>query len=175
MSGGIYLADLIPQQIEAYLATNMASALSAESAAWPDGITPLVPPEQYYHYEEASPPQCPALYVLQDQIDYRLDAKGANHINALAIVRCGVIIEEFHQSDAARAARRWANVLHKILNEAVIDYSPSGTVLARQIVKVRRTMFSDTFKKDAAASSESGPWRKEFVHELEVEHYEAVS
>jgi hypothetical protein len=171
----LYLAEIIPQQIITYLQTNMSAALAAEAAAWPDGLVPLQPPEQYYTYEEANPPQCPALYALEDQIDYQLDKKNANHISAIGIFRCGMIVEEFTQENSTHSCRRWANVLHKILNRAEIDYAPSSAVVARQIVKIRRTSFSSSFKKDAQASTEAGPWRKEFVHELEVEHYENFS
>ena len=170
----LYLAEVIPTQVIQYLQTNIVAALSAELSAWPDGFTSLQPPVFYYDYEEDSS-ECPSLYVLEDSIDYRLDSSRANHINAIGIFRCGMVVEEYHPKELAHSTRRYANVLHKLLNNTHLDYQPSSTVVVRNIIKVRRTAFGDSFKKNAAAGDESGSWRKEFVHELEIEHYENFS
>jgi hypothetical protein len=169
-----YLAEIIPAQILAHLQTNMDAALAAETAAFPDGIVPLVQPEAYFDYEEANPPQCPALYVIEDRIDYRLD-RGPNFISALAVFRCGIIVEDFRAKELTHAARRYANVLHGLLHGTKLDYTVSGSVKVRDILRVASTSFSDTFRKNAEGSAESNPYRKEFVHEVEIEHYENFS
>ena len=170
-----YLFDVIPSQVIGYLTTNLPAAISQESSAFPDGITPLVMPEQTYDYEEAEPPQCPALYVIIDRVDFRLQGQGANHINALATVRCGMIVEEFQASALAHAARRYASILHQVLHGSQIDYTVSSVVKVRNIVKVSATSFGESFRKNAEAGEQDGPYRKEFVHELQIEHYENFS
>ena len=170
-----YLAEIIPAQILDYVQSNINTALAAELAVFTDGITPLAAPEQYYDYEEAEPAQCPAFYILEDRIDYRLEAKGANHINAIAYFRCGMICEDFRAKELVHQVRRYANVLHSLLNERRLEYTVSGTTYATDIIKIESTSFSDVFRKNAEANGSDGPFRKEFVHELQIEHYENFS
>lgn len=171
----LYLSEVIPINLLTYIQTNIDAAIAAELAVFTDGIVPTVEPENYYDYEQADPAQCPSLYVLEDRIEYNLDKNQANHINATAYYRCGMIVEDFRQKEVVHSARRYANVLHKILNQAIIDYTVSGNVKARDVVLIWATSFGDTFKKNAQATDENGPFRREFVHELQIQHYENYS
>jgi hypothetical protein len=72
-------------------------------------------------------------------------------------------------------AYRYASALYRVLNEAQIEYTfgVSGVVV-KNVVKVVNTSFSEAFQPDDPQKN-TKIYRKEFVHDLEVEHYEKTS
>lgn len=171
----LFLYEVAATQIRDLIQANLQGALDAVATVQTDGIVPLRDAYRYYLYEEANPEKYPACYILTDSFDYRLADKKANHINALGRIRVGMILEDYKSDRLQLAAYRNAAALHKVLNGAQLDYTfGMAGVTVRNIIKVVNTSFSEVFKNDANQGQDSA-YRKEFVHNLEVEHYEASS
>lgn len=171
----LFQYETMATQIRDYLQSNMQSALNAVGNIRDDGKAPLQEPYFYFLFEDANPAQLPACYVLVDSFEYRLAEKRANHINALGRMRVGLIMEDYRLEELQIGIYRHATAMHKLLNQLQLEYTHGmAGVVVKNIVKVTSTSFSDVFKNEAD-NEDSSKFRKEFVHNLEVEHYEAIS
>lgn len=128
------------------------------------------PPQDYFIFEKAKGYRLPAVFVVADDVDFNL-AKGANHINALAQINIGIVIENKDAERIQRQAYRYQAMLHALLAEESL-VTPDDRV--KIVIKVDNAKFSPIYMLDSANTAE-GTFRKEVWLSCSVEHYERLN
>jgi hypothetical protein len=125
-------------------------------------------PKEYFIYEKSKGLMTPAVFVICDQIDFRIKENKSNFVNASDKFRISVLIEDQTEAGLTRKAWRYQSALHSLLDLANI-VSPDQTLSLN--VVVYRATFSPVFMRESTPGT-GGKFRKEIVLECEVEHYE---
>lgn len=158
--------------IVAHLTANMPAELAAVSADHPDKSVPLSAPRAYYIYEPSAAFQAPAIFVIADSMDFRLQEKGANFIDALSRINATVVIEAKESDQLAIASWRYQAAMHKLLAQTRLTSADEKVVI---VIKVVRASFSPVYTTAQQKGNPQGVFRKEVLLELDVEHYEKLT
>lgn len=151
-----------------HIKANIAQALAdvrAEYLGNEKGKVTTEVPVDYFIFDKAIGYRTPAVFVLGDDVDFRLD-KGQNFISALCKVYVSVLVEDRDAELLMLKCWRYSDAMHEILDQAVIEV-PADNI--KNVIKVSKMEYSNTFQ---AKSSVEGPFRKEVMLTLDVEHYE---
>lgn len=152
--------------IETQIKSNIANYLGEVRTSRTDAKVTTEPPVEYFIYSPAIGYKTPAIFTIADSIDYRL-SNGQNHINALIRVYVSCVVEDRNQTNLTLKVFKYHDALHKCLDrQHLID----GANRVQNIIKVTRADISST--QTQKMSSVDGPFRKEIMLTLEVEHYE---
>lgn len=152
---------LILNQIKA----NIAAALLNVRTDRADKIVNTDPPLEYFIFEKAIGYRCPAVFVIGDQIDFKL-SRGQNHINSTDTVYVSVVLEDRTHELLVLRSYRYCDALHEVLDRQQLITPSQNTKI---VVKVTRIQFSEATQKNSPHES---IFRKEVMLTLEVEHFE---
>lgn len=150
--------------IRDYIRANIFAALQAISADRGDSYVALPDIKSYFIYEQPIAYQDPAVIIVGDNVDFKLD-RGQNFICAQVTVYVSVLVSDQKQELLVPKAWRYADALHQILDQQQII--PNAKTKLE--IKVIKQEFSNNFKKE---SSSQGPFLKEALLTLQVEHSE---
>ena len=148
-----------------YIKTNMPTALADLRDDRPDNKVSLSPFLDYFIYPNAIDYRTPALFVLGQNVDFRL-SKGQNHINANVRIQLSAVFQDRNADFLTYQAWRYHDVLHVLMNRTELE-SSDGKI--KNIVKVVSSQFGDTIQVKGQTES---PFRTEVMILLDVEHYE---
>jgi hypothetical protein len=112
--------------------------------------------------------QCPAVFVLCDDFDFKKSEFKANHVNAIARVDIRIVLEDQDSTILTRRTWRYMSAARDILDQNELTSSDGQVKLVTVITRAR---YSPLLVKEA---SPEGPFRKEVLLELEVNHWEGV-
>jgi hypothetical protein len=166
------LTEISVGLIITYLQANIAAELSSVATQRADGIgveTPIT--SSYFIYPKARGYRPPAIFVIAVDNDFRLNT-GPNFVNSLEKINVAVMVEDKDRTRITKKAWRYQAALTRLLNGAQITSSDSKVKI---ITKLVRDSFSPLY--NYTAKDEESPeavFRKEYVVELEVEHYENI-
>lgn len=152
-----------------YIQSNIGSALNSVAANVGNPKIALSNPKEYYIYEKPQGYQLPAVFVICDEFDFRVQEMKSNFVNAKAKIKVSILVEDQDANNLTYSAWRYQSALISLLNNAQI-LSASGNL--KLIVVVYRARFSPTYMRAESKSGEGGAFRKEIVLDCEVEHYE---
>jgi hypothetical protein len=167
------LAEGARNLIISYLQANLPTALNVVAAAQPGNpAVSLENVRHYYIYEKSKALDCPVLFVICDSIDFRIQEKKSNFLNAKDRFRISVLVEDQDTARLTVKADRYLSALHQTLDKVDIN-STDGTLSLRSVVY--RASFSPIFSRKEVndATGDGGHFRRECVLECEIEHYEA--
>jgi hypothetical protein len=156
--------DLITAQIKA----NIPDALAEVRTSRDDAYVTTEPPLSYFDYPHAYAYRSPAIFVIVENIDFRLD-RGPNCISAKLKVNVNVVVEDKDMSRLTAKAYRYQAALNRVLQQTRLTSSDNSVVY---IVKVIRAEYSPIYTNAQAAGDPTGVFRKEVLLECEVENYE---
>lgn len=148
-----------------FIKSSIAQALLDVRVDRDDGKVTTEPPVEYFIYDRAIGYKTPAVFVLGDDVDFLLD-RGQNYIAAKCKVYVSVLVEDRNADLLTYKCWRYQDALHAILDQAILT---DETENIKNIVKVIRAEYSNTFQTKAQVQ---GPFRKEVMLTLEVEHLE---
>ncbi len=158
--------------IVAHVRANIPAALDSLAFQWGDNLVSLQEPRSYFIYEEAKGYQCPAIFVLAEDADFR-QAKGANYVNALAYFNVEAMIEDRNAELLTRKAYRYQAALESVLQaEPIVNAERTMKI----VVKVVRAGFSPIYTaQDVDQNTPKGMFRKAMWLSCEIEQYEKFS
>lgn len=157
--------NLILDELKATIATNLAAVRTDRG----DAAVTTEPPNSYFIYAPAAAYRCPAIFVLVDNVDFRVDQKGANFTSALVKIRLAVLVEDKDLNNLTIKAERYQAAVHESINEKTL-LAPDLQV--KIFVKVVRATFSEVYTPGRETAQ--GMFRKEIQFDLDVEHYERL-
>lgn len=154
--------------IQSYIQQNIGAALDVVAANVGLPSVTLENPVSYFIYPKPHGYKLPAIFVICDDMDFRIVEKQANFINAKDRFKISMLVEDQDADLLSYKAWRYMSALHSVL-----DLTPIVSVdqkLALNVVVYRGT-FSPTYMREEG-SGDGGKFRKEILLECEVEHNE---
>ena len=154
-----------------YLRTNINAALQAIALIHPDDLVTLEPPpsSSYFPFEKAHGYQCPAIFVVDDGMDFRQAEKGANYIDALLAVNVTVKVEDSDMTLLTMKAWRYQAALQSLLDQTPLA-SLDGKV--KLYSKVKGIKPSGTYTYGNSEEDETATFFKEYTLNLAIDFFE---
>lgn len=155
--------------IRDHIKENIAAALASVRTDRGDARVATEPPKDYFIFDQAIGYKVPAIFVIGDTVDFRLD-KGQNFIAAVCTVYVSALVDDRTAEFLAYKCWRYQDALHMILDQTeLVDEEKNY----KNTIKVTKAEFSNTFQMKAQnPGEEKNPFRKEVLLTLEVEHME---
>jgi hypothetical protein len=144
---------------------NIPAALAEIRSDREDARVTTEPPVSYFIYEKAAGYKTPAIFVIADSVDFRLD-RGPNSINAEVRLIVSCLVEDKIAENLTYKTYRYSDALHKVLDRAHIKQDQEKRL---SVVKVQRIDYSLT---QQTKTSQESVFRKEVMLTCQVEHYE---
>jgi hypothetical protein len=154
--------------IVAYIQANIAAALDKVALAAGNPHVSLENPKEYFIYAKPHGYKPPSVFVICDEMDFRIQEHKANFINAKDKFKISILIEDQDADNITYKSWRYLSALDEVLDEASILSGDSK--LALKII-VYRASFTPIWTRQEG-SGEGGKFRREIVLECEVEHNE---
>lgn len=152
-----------------YLQANLPSALNSVSVARGDNFVGLESPREYFLYERARGYQAPAIFVIPEDVDFKLSERASNFINASIKVNVAAIIEDREAELLTYKAWRYQSALHQLLNQTTLTSADNAVTIT---VTIDHARFSGLYTNAADEKSPEAVFRKEVLLECEVIHRE---
>lgn len=151
-----------------YLKTNLSAQLDLVASKMGKPFISLESPVEYYIYPKPAGHRLPAVFVICDNVDFRIQQQKANFINAMDLFKVSILVEDQDAEALTVKADRYLSALHQTLDEA--DIVSSDQTLALKSIAYRAS-FSETYMR-AEGSGDGGKFRKEVLLECQIEHNE---
>lgn len=164
------LTETTVNLINDYLQTNIATALTNVRTERNDPIVTTEPPREYFIYPRAHGYRPPAIFIICEAFDFRLET-GPNFINGLAKINVTALVEDIDRTRVTIKCWRYQAALSQLLDNTQLTSSDN---LVRIVTKQVRHSFSPLYT-DMKVKNPEDPgvvFRQEVAIELEVEHYE---
>jgi hypothetical protein len=155
--------------IISHIQTNIAQALTDVRADRPDNQVVTEIPASYFNYENAHGYQTPAIFVICETFDFKLDQYQANYINADAKINVSVLVEDKDKNNLTVKTWRYQSALHQLLAQTQLQSTDNKVKLT---IKVMNATFSPLYSKVRNKDSVEAVFRKEVLLECEVNHQE---
>lgn len=168
MSAIPYLAEGDILLISSYIKSNIAASLANVRGLWNDAKVTTEPPQDYFIYQKPQGYRLPAVFVIHQQMDFRIAEQKANFINGKSQIDVSVVVEDKDEFLLTIKAFRYQQALHQVLDQAQII---SGDNNLKLIVVVYRHTFSPHWAAKEDGSDDVN-FRREVVLECQVEHLE---
>lgn len=166
-----HLTETAVTLLTTYIQDNIATALASIAAIRPDDLVSLEPPvnTSYFIAPKQHGYQCPAIFVIDDNTDFRQNEMKANFINALMKINVTVKVEDQDAYLLTLKAWRYQAALHQLLDQTPIDNGDSTVSL---LSKVRRITPSGIYSYQNSESDTTASFFKEYELQLEVDFFE---
>ena len=150
-----------------YLKANLPACVAAINTERNDNLTAIEAPKSYFPWEVAHAYRCPAIFVIDQDVDMRLEG-GSNFIQPAHSLIVSVVVEDRTEEFLQKKCWRYQDAIFACLNNIQIITENSNVKL---IPKIKRFYFSENFSE----KGEQLIFRKEVAAQIEVEHYENQS
>lgn len=163
------LSEKVRKMIMAEIKAKIATALAEVRTDRDDKLVTTEPPRSYFIFDGAHTYQCPAVFVVVDDIDTD-EEKGPNHVNAKVSMYVSVVIEDTEADRLTIKSERYQAALFQVLHWITLQDDAKNVKIWSRI---RRCTFSPVYTKKRMGSGETtGEFRKEVVLDLEVKLFE---
>lgn len=168
------LTEAAQNLIIAELRLKLPNTLRDVQADWGDNLVSLEPPPfgSYFIYPQAQGYACPAIFVIDEGMDLRLDAMKSNFINGDASINVSMKVEDRDEFLTTKKAQRYQSALFEILNLAELD---SADNLVKLKVTVKRLRQSPLYTIKNAEQDSTKTYYKEIALELKVDFFESFT
>lgn len=167
MSAPYKLTEGATQLIMDCVRANIAAALDVVSAQAGLPKVSTENPRSYFIWAKPQGYQLPAIFVISDDLDFKIEERKANCINGQSRFTVSVLVEDQNEDDITYKAWRYQSALHYVLDGTKI-VSTDGSLAIKIVVYHHR--FSPVFSQDGVPG---GQFRKEVVLMCNVEHIES--
>jgi len=165
MSTWAQLAEGASNLLVDFIKTNIGAALDTVGANVGIPQVMIDNPKSYFIYEQPQAYECPAVFVVIDEQDFKVQERKANSVNAEDVFNVSVVVEDQDADLLTYKAWRYQSALFNILNLATIAANDGSLVLK---CVVYRAKFSQVY----SMKQEGGKFRKEVMLECRIAHFE---
>lgn len=165
-----FLVETDVNLIIAQIKSAIPAALQSIRDDRADGKVTTIVPKLYYISDQNIGYQSPAVFVIADNLDFRLSG-GQNFIDALVRINVSVVVEDLNTDLLTIKAYRYQAALFDCLNQVSLTNEDQTVKL---IIKVESATFSPVYTDAQKKGDAKEVFRKEVLLRLEVEHYEQV-
>lgn len=169
MANANNLVETTVSLMRTYLKANMPAALADLRTERGDSAVTTEPPVDYFISEPNAAYRTPALFIIPDRINFRINQTGANHINAAVHMRVAVVVEDRDTARLSIKAWRYQAAMHSLLEQRSLTTVSEDVKI---VIKVTDATFSAIYTPSQKAGDVQGTFRKEVLLECEVEQYE---
>lgn len=162
--GAVSISESTVYGVLNYLQTNLPNFLSDLNLERDDNRMSVEAPKSFFAWEVAKAYRCPAIFVIDQSVDMRLE-NGSNFINAAHDIVVSAVVEDRTEELLQKKCWRYQDAIFSCLNNVQIILEDNNVMLKP---KIKNFYFSEQF-------SEKGDqliFRKEVAAAIEVEHYE---
>lgn len=163
-----YLAEGAVRYMVDYIKANIGAALDNVSQNVGVPQVQLNNPLNYFIYEQPDAYQCPAVIVIMDDMDFKIEERKSNFVNAQDKINVSIVVEDQDQSLLTVKAWRYQSALHALLDGSTITSPDDAMVLKCFVYRAR---FSSVYARPEDTPS-VGAFRKEVLLECGVTHFE---
>ncbi len=125
-------------------------------------------PKSYFIYEQPQDFDCPAIFVIMDDLDFKIEERKSNFVNAQDRINVAVTVEDQDMDLLTIKAWRYLSALHSVLDNTTMTSTNSKLVLKCVVYRAR---FSDVYSRQEP-NGPGGKFRKEMMLECGVTHLE---
>lgn len=154
--------------IISYLQANLGAQLDIVAANVTQPLMTLENPVQYFIFPKAKGLRLPAVFVICDDFDFRIQEMNSNFINAKAKFKISIYVEDQDEDILTYKTDRYLSALHQCLDES--DIVSSDNKLKIKVIVTNAT-FSPLYSR-TEGSGDGGKFRKEIMLLCDVDHYE---
>lgn len=151
-----------------YIKANIGAALDTIAGQVGMPQVSLDNPKEYFIYEQPEAYECPAVFVVLDEEDFRVQERKANHINADDRFQISIAVEDQDATLLTYKAWRYQSALFNILNGATLTSGDNSLVLKSFVYRAR---FSPVYTRPEGQGP-GGKFRKEIMLECTIAHLE---
>lgn len=151
-----------------FIKANIGAALDTVAAKVSTPQMQIDNPKSYYNYEEPQAYELPAIFVIHDDIDFKVGDRKPNSVNADSKINISVLVEDQDARIVTYKAWRYLSALFTILNVSTLKSSDNSLVLKLVIYRAR---FSQTYSKKEEGTP-GATFRKEVLFECVATHLE---
>lgn len=162
------LSEILVDLTIAEIKSKIPAALQDIRTSRADAFVSTEVPQAYFTYPFAWAYRTPAIFVVVDNIDFRLD-RGQNFTAAVVRLNVNVVVEDKDLERLTAKTYRYQAALCRILQQCRLTATDGSVVY---IVKVIRAEYSQIYTNAQAKDDPQGVFRKEVRLECEVEDYE---
>lgn len=152
-----------------YIQSGIGAQLDIVAAQVGAPAVTLENPVAYFIYPKPHGYSLPAVFVICDDLDFRIVENKSNFINAKDMFKISILVEDQDADNLTYKAWRYQSALHQLLDEATLTSADNKLVLK---IIVYRGTFSATYMREDVQPGDGGKFRKEILLECQVEHYE---
>ena len=165
------LTETAVSLISGYIQTNITAALASIASIHPnDEVTTESPSsESYFYFEPAHAYRCPAVWVVDDSMDFRQNETRANFINSMLSINVTVKVEDSDMSLLTLKAWRYQAALHSLLDQTPLVSADQAVSIK---VRVKRIKPSGLYTYANPQPEEMATFYKEYMLQLDVEFFE---
>lgn len=168
MSNYAQLAEGAVNLVIDYVKANIGAALDTVASKVGSPQMEIENPKSYFIYEEPQAYELPAIFVIPDDFDFKVQERKGNSINAETKIRVSVLVEDQDSQVVTYKAYRYLSALFNVLN--ITTLTSSGNSLVLKLV-VYRALFSQTYSKKEEGTP-GATFRKEVLFECVATHLE---
>ncbi len=147
---------------------DIAAALDVVSAAAGSPKVQLENPKSYFIFEQPQAYECPAIFAIMDELDFKIEDRKSNFVNAQDRINVAVCVEDQDEERTTVKAWRYLSALHSVLDNTTMKTSDDKLVLKCVVYRAR---FSEIYTRKEA-NGPGGKFRKEMMLECSVTHLE---
>lgn len=166
---GVQLVETAIDLIETQLKNNIGTALANIRTQRADAAVSTEAPRDYFIYPRAKAYRTPAVFIIADEIDFRKEQLGANHVNAINHINVSVVIEDKDAEKLTIKAYRYQAALFACLDQVPLI---SADEQVKITVVVKNASFSPLYSNMDSPDAPEAVFRKEVALKLDVYHYE---
>ncbi len=160
------LAEGAVNLVLAELKANLPDALDVVSAGAPSTPKPsLENVKSWFIFEKPQAYECPAVFVIIDDIDFKIEERKSNFVNAQDRINVAITVEDQDAALLTVKAWRYLSALHAVLDNTTMTSQDDSLVLKCIVYRAR---FSDVYSQQ----EQGGKFRKEMMLECGVTHLE---
>lgn len=154
--------------IVAHIQSSIAAALDTVAANVGAPAVSLENPKEYFIYAKPHGYKPPCVFVLCDELDFRIQENKSNFVNAKDKFKISILIEDQDAENITYKSWRYLSAMDAVLDETEL-LSPDLSLQLK--IVVYRCSFSPVWSREEG-TGDGGKFRREIVLECEVEHNE---
>lgn len=155
--------------ISDHIRANIGAALDAVSTAAGLPSVTLENPRSYFIWPKPQGYELPAVFVISDDLDFKIEERKPNFINGQDRIMVSVLVEDQDEEMLTYKSWRYQAALHDVLDFS--ELVSTDQKLAIKVV-VYHHKFTPVFANTDGISG-GGKFRKEVVLMCNVEHWES--
>src|SRR6185503_5784677 len=149
--------EVLCDEIIDFFRTNVDATLAALRTDRDDPRISTTKPVNYFISDQSQPYQCPAVFVIADEIDWQKEQKGANFVNAKARINVSIVCEDRNTEILTRAVYRYMNAFKTMADQTNLTSQNSKV---KMTIVVNRTRFSPLYSNAQKKGETAGVFKK---------------